>query len=231
MATKSGGGFEFPPSFIGNVDSADVIQKQFIEAPMAAAREPAMAAAIEVLKFMSAIPDALVASQDREVKRIARAHKGKDRAVTSAEASLERAKQMKAVVDLGLTRVQRMLAVASDRSAAFHGFVSDASMKPLHGLTVRLTAAEGQAGGHLSAKTAEDGYFRIPFGTDKTTTRPVTAVEVGTTIDATTGGGAEVSASVEILDSKSVVYRDPEPLAIGSGPVYREYVIDPHGQR
>jgi hypothetical protein len=221
MATKSGGS-DFPP-IIGNTDSPDAARRQFIDAPLAAAREPAMSAAVDVLKFMSAIPDALIASQERELNRM-RAQNAKG--VNAVAASITRAEQMRAIVTTGLARVHRMLALVGDKRAAFHGFVSDATLKPLHGLTVRVTAPQVRTTGHrgLSAKTEDDGYFRIGLEN----TQPATGGTSLSGADATSGG-ADTPATVDIVDGKgNVLYRDPEPLAIGSGTIYREYVIDPH---
>jgi hypothetical protein len=208
--------------FVGNAASADAIRREFIDGPMAGARQEAAATGLEFLDLMMAIPRAIMASQRREIDRLVKTRGDKDPAVVRMQAELARNERMAAVAAAGQTRIRRGVEIAGNRGAAFQGFVSDASLAPLEGLTVRIVSNTRTGGDGLSATTGEDGYFRIP-------------IDAAAAVAGTSGGEREIvvgqkqTATVEIADrGGTIVHRDPEPLPVGEA-AYREYVVEPSG--
>ncbi len=165
-------------SFFSGGISAGSVQKEFIEAPMAAARQPAMNTGLDLLAFMSAMPDIFLASEQRELRRMARTTDNKnDPRIERLQVSIERASELSNTASLGKTRIDSAIVALSSEDNIFHGFVSDANLKPREKLTVRISAIRGgdTAGDKetksLSATTNADGYFSISLGKEKTHTR------------------------------------------------------------
>ena len=162
-------------SFFSDGVSAGSVQKEFIEAQLAATRQPAMTTGLDLLAFMSAIPDIFLASEQRELRRLARTTDNKnDPRIERLKVSIERASELSNTASLGKTRIDRAIVAASTEDNVFHGFVSDANLKPREKLTVRISAIRGgDAAGDketksLSATTDADGYFSISLGNKKT---------------------------------------------------------------
>lgn len=231
--------------FLAGEPTAEAIRKQFLDAPLAAARQPAINLGLEVLAFMAALPDAFVASEERELNRLSRtAEAGNDPRVERLKVSIARATELRTTSQQGKARIDRALVALSGESNVFHGFVSDNTFAPQKGLTVRLIAARDGAKGETLASTTTntDGYFSMPFDREsdkkrkgqspepnvKSSERMAEKLSRKTASAATAGDGNEVLARVEILDAKAVViHEDPVPIVVNAGTVYREYVIEP----
>jgi hypothetical protein len=162
-------------SFTSEGFSADSVQKEFIEAPAAAARQPAIATGLDLLAFMSAMPDVFLASEQRELRRLARTSDDKnDPRIERLKVSIERASELSNTANLGKTRIDRAIIALSTEDNVFHGFVSDTNLKPREKLTVRISANRGgdTAGDKetksFSATTDAEGYFSISLGNKKT---------------------------------------------------------------
>ena len=161
-------------SFFSDGLSAGSVQKEFIEAPLAAARQPAMTTGLDLLAFMSAMPDIFLASEQRELQRLTRRIDNKnDPRIERLEISIERATELSNTASLGKTRIDRAIVAATTEDNVFHGFVSDADLKPREKLTVRISAARnGDTGSDketksLSTTTNADGYFSISLGKER----------------------------------------------------------------
>jgi len=165
-------------SFFSDGLSAGSVQKEFIEAPLAAARQPAISTGLDLLAFMSAMPDIFLASEQRELKRLARTSDNKnDPRIERLKVSIERATELSSTASLGKTRIDRAIIAASTEDNVFHGFVSDADLKPREKLTVRISAFRGgdttgdKETKSLSTTTDADGYFSISLGKEKAAPR------------------------------------------------------------
>ena len=166
-------------SFFSDGLSADSVQKEYIEAPLAAARQPAINAGLDLLTFMSAMPDIFLASEQRELERLARTSDNKnDPRIERLKVSIERASELSSTASLGKNRIDRAIVALSSEENVFHGFVSDTNLKPREKLTVRISAIRG--GGDksgdketksLSTTTDADGYFSILLGKENNHTR------------------------------------------------------------
>lgn len=230
--------------FLSGEPTAEAIRKQFLDAPLAAAQQPAMNIGLEVLAFMAALPDVFVASEQRELNRLSRTtDASNDPRMERLKVSIARAMELRATSQQGKARIDRALVSLSEEGNVFHGFISDNTLAPQKGLTVRLTAARDGAKDEtvLSTTTNADGYFSIPFGREsgtkrkgqppepnvKSSERMAEKLSRKTASAATAGDGNEVLARVEILDAKAVViHEDSVPLVVNAGTVYREYVIE-----
>lgn len=241
------------PQFFAEDGSADSIRRQIAEGPMEAAKQSAFATAVELFAVMSVLPDAFIASQERELERLRGSGKEapKDPRIDALKASIAQADALRATAQLGQARVERALVAMTDSDQIFHGFVSDTELQPLSGLTVRVTGRDGSDGKALSGKTGKDGYFRIRLGDGSRGTKthvPESTVnlsgrlaELLATVNAgardgagakaearaaTAGDGKDVLARVEILDGAgALVHQDDAPLIVNAGSAYREYVI------
>ena len=237
MANKTG--------FLSGDQSATKIRRDFIDKPLAGAKLSILGTGMELLDLMSILPDAFIASQERELERVKESGTENDDRTKALESSIEQARALRETVQRGETRVQRALSSLSDSNHAFHGFVSDADLNPLGGLTVRLTAREtGKRG--LTTLTDDDGYFRIPLTKKKGTggkelgdqvrdtsfsqrlndlfTQNPLASTVSASANASTSSSSG-EAEVEILQRNNVVYTDPHHVPTEGGSVYREYVV------
>lgn len=231
--------------FLAGEPTAEAIRKQFLDAPLAAARQPAINLGLEVLAFMAALPDAFVASEERELNRLSRtAEAGNDPRVERLKVSIARATELRTTSQQGKARIDRALVALSGESNVFHGFVSDNTFAPQKGLTVRLIAARDGAKGETLASTTTntDGYFSMPFEQESDKKRKGQPPEQNVKSSdrmaerlsrkaaasaATAGDGNEALARVEILDAKAVViHEDATPLVVNAGTVYREYVVN-----
>jgi len=215
------------PDFFGDFRSADM-RKQFIEGPADATRGAALGTLLEVAGLLSVVPNAVVASQQRELERLKATRGEGDPRVVELEASLARAAVLGTTAKRGQARLQRVAVAFADGEDVFHGFVSDSELNPLSGLTVRM-------GKDFSATTDDDGYFRIPLGT-KGAGRSTgftdllnnlhRARAVIVPVDGKDPAAAEpAQGEVEIVAKGTVLHTDPNPVPLESGRVYREYVI------
>lgn len=246
MATKRSTGKAFT-GFSSDVRSAEEFQRQFIDAPMNAARLPAMGTILEVASLLEMLPDAFAASRQRELARITAVSGEQDPRAERLRNSLEQVDQVKVVAQRGRTRLERMIAVPED-DEVFHGFVAGPELTPVEGATVRVT---GAAKAHLSAVTDADGYFRIVYGkSGKRSSKGyaagqssghrlpdsisgmfarmrarVDASRAAATGDAAGAASQPAGAMVEIVRGGAVLHRDPVPVVFGEGRIYREYVI------
>ena len=237
MATQSKkSGF---PEFFADTQSAEKMRRQFIEAPGEAVAQSALGAGLELANLFSALPAAFVASQQRELERIKQAKVKDDPRVAALEQSIEHAGVLQATAQRGQVRVQRALVAVAGPDNVFHGFVSDAELTPLKGVTVRVTGVEGARS--LSTTTGDDGYFSIQLGS-KSDSGANWGVKTGrgSLLDrmaevmsglAARGSADEKSAAsqgghVEILKKGELLHSDPASLVVDKGSVYREYVID-----
>ncbi len=211
-------------SFLGDRDPDD-IRRQFIEEPLAAARQPAIDTALRALQFLAAVPDAVVASRRRELERVKASGREDDPRLAALEASIEYAGRARTAAHLARTRVERIAGAMMGEAVLFHGFVSSESLSPLPDMTVKLVRPGDDTETRvLTATTDKDGYFSVP--------RPGKDDDLWRTRKADDGGSVQLTdadndrtLSVEIADAKgNIVYRDPVALQI-SRPAYREYTI------
>lgn len=221
-------------SFLGGDQSAAKIRRDYIEKPLAAAKLSIMGTGLELFNFMSVLPDAFIASQEKELERVKASSDKNDARVASLEASIQQATMLRTTIQRGEARVSRALGSFGDRDNAFHGFVSNGDLEPIKGLTVRLNSREtGKRG--LTATTDEDGYFRIPLGA-KSESEKVGEISFTQKLEmferraATTSIKPESAASTdgaqaEILQGESLLYTDPSSVPTSEGSVYREYVL------
>lgn len=238
MATNSSNN---GPEFFAGDQSAENMQRRFIEAPLEAAQQSVVSSGLELANLLSSIPEALLASQQRELERVKKLGREKGPQVDMLQRSIEQAGVLRTAVQRGQARAGRALAALADSDSVFHGFVSDAELTPLKGLTVRLIAGKGAGAKNLAAKTEEDGYFRMVLGAKSDTEQGSAAQASPLNLSqrivnfmsgpdpetrAASAASAEVADSrVEILKNGKVRHRDPVPLSPKNGSVYREYVI------
>jgi hypothetical protein len=228
--------------------SADVRREEFLRPQSDAASQGAVGAALELLSFMSALPDAFVASQQREATRLMQSGRDKGPRIEALKSSILAAEKLRSGARAGQARVDRALAALADPNDIFHGFVSGTGLQFQKGYTVRLVrAGHAKAKSELSATTEADGYFSItlarnekaggfPAGNDA---QVILAAQLSELLGAAgpsgEAGGTEMpsansetlQASVEILDPKGrLFHQDPVPVVLNEGSVYREYVVD-----
>lgn len=242
-------------TFIADNIEAGTIGKEFIDAPLNAARQSTIHLGLDLLDFMSALPDAFIAAEERELKRLSRTSNDKnDLRIEQLKLSIERTQAIRANTHLGKARIERALVALSEDGNIFHGFVSDTNANPRAGLTVRISVArENETGASRSAITDDDGYFSISLDSDKTastkrnslnrqkmSSRLADLFATKNTTDSTNNSAGtretnaeavvnernEVLAEVTIFNERELVYQDAVPLIISEGTVYREYVVD-----
>lgn len=146
--------------FVADNLEADKLRDELLKAHVDAASQPTMESALALFSFMSALPDAFAASQQREAKRLQKSGRDKDPRIEALKASIAETDRLRTTARWGQARVDRTLASLSDQNDVFHGFVSDTDLRFLKGYTVKLVSA-GDTGGktELSATTENDGYF------------------------------------------------------------------------
>ena len=221
------------PGFLGFMGerSADDVRGKYIDEPLAAATQPALGTAMQLLQFVAAMPDAVVASRQRELERVKASGREDDPRIAALEASIAYAGHASAAANLARTRVQRFAGAMGGEEVLFHGFVSTPRLSPLEGMTVRLVRGGDQKDARaLSATTEKDGYFSIP--------RPAKSDDIWRAAKSGEGGieAADTTAvkrevSVEVADrSGKVVYRDPSKLDLDSS-AYREYTVAAEAHR
>jgi hypothetical protein len=231
------------PEFFTDTNSVDTVRRQFIEAPMEAAVQDALGSALELTTFMSILPGAFVASQQRELSRVIQSGSENDPRVTALQSSIEQAELLQMTAIRGQARVQRSLVAAAIKDKVFHGFVSDDEFTPLPGLTVQLSNSKSSRVSTLSATTDADGYFSIQLGKSSNpkqdTPAPAKPTNLSDRIIDLLNGLSQANAAatpaatnpeavvgqVKILRKGKLLYSDPVPLTLDSGSVYREYVI------
>jgi hypothetical protein len=205
------------------------------------ARAPALAAALEAFALLKLLPRAFADSQRRELQRVqASDDNGKDSPrVQRLLHSIEQAETLRGTSELGLARVERMLSLQGTDARLLHGFVSDSQLRPLSKLRVQLQLDNDKP---RSASTGEDGYFRIELG-DRKSKADVGSLAAllargtaGAKVDAKnaqvnaaaaaapTPGGSAGKLSIHDANG-TLLYADPDAIALDAGTVYREYLI------
>ena len=212
--------------------SSSSIRRNFVDAPMAAARQPMMDAALDVYAYLQLLPAAFADSQRRELERLVRSVGDGDARVRALKLSIEQAQVLRDTADLGRARIDRTLEAIARERDAFHGFVSDESLLPQRGLLVRVSADVGGASRLLESRTADDGYFRIDLGerTGASVKEPARGSGAEkNNADSTPGSAAAEPARagrVEIFDARgTLLLRDTTLLPLDQGTVYREYLL------
>jgi len=200
---------------LGDAQTVEDLQRQFIQVPMDAARAPALATVSDLAALFELLPDAFANSQRRELARITAIAGEDDPRAVRLQNSLDQMAQVKTLAQRGRTRVERFTSVR-DEENVFHGFVTDPDSAPIQSVTVRMTSAQGA---RLSGTTDADGYFRINFGTRRRTRKAPRNRAAAESVN------AQKDATVEIVRASTVLQRDPVPVATDEGRVYREYVI------
>jgi hypothetical protein len=179
MATTNRSGKPVSTDFIADGQSAETLERLLIDAPMEAAVQSAFGTGRELGRFLQMLPEALIASERRELERV-RAANGNPARAAALEASIEEIQSLQTLSQRGQVRVQRAFRNAASGELVFHGFVSDTNLAPLAGLTVRLAdRATGRR--ELSATTDADGYFNIPLAAKDRETTTTTGTTTGTT--------------------------------------------------
>jgi len=171
--------------FISQGVDGDSLNRQFIEAPLAAARQSAIGTGLDLLAFMSALPDAFIASEKRELKRLSRSSDDKnDPRIERLKISIESAGELRSTANLGKARLERGLVSMSEDGNVFHGFVSDTELRPREKLVVRISAVRDgeKSEKSLSATTDADGYFSISLGKDTKARQKTGAPESSVTL-------------------------------------------------
>jgi len=232
--------------------SAETVREKLLKTQLDAAGQPAMTTALELFSFMSALPDAFVASQQREADRLKKLGQDNDPRSVALKTSIEEVGKLRATARTGQARVERALAALTEPNDVFHGFVSDTELRPQKGYTVRLVDAGAiSTKSELSATTESDGYFSITLKTKKASSdfsaedetpaillariSELFGMTAQTAIAPTKASAASsntdtAKASVEILDpSGQRFHQDPIPILLNEGSVYREYVVDGNG--
>ena len=228
------------PDFVADSPSPESARRQSIEAPLEAAQQSALDSATALATLLSMLPDAFAVSQQRELNRILKSGSDNDPRVAALQASIEQAERLHTTARRGQARVQRALGALAGGGEVFHGFVSDSDHAPLAGLTVRVTGTQAGVKAFM-ATTEADGYFTIDLSTNTSTRRDagtkaspinlsqrIAALFAGGSGDrrTTAPAGTETSVGqVEIVKQDTLLYRDPTPVALNEGRVYREYVI------
>lgn len=218
-------------------------RERMIGADREALREPALAAALGALSVLRLLPEAFAQAQRRELERVRRSDPdGKQSPrIEALQAAIVRADALRETGHAGDTRLERLLKTADDERALFHGFVSDAELRPIARARVQLIDASGKSSTQLRAETDADGYFRIVLADSdplsgssgsgslfgkraaRQKTDPKNAkVDVQENPDAT---AEEASAQVEIFVGSTLVHHDPMPVPLAEGSVYREYAV------
>jgi len=173
--------------------------------------------ATRLLDFFEVLPAAMIAAQGAELERLAAIGGPDDGRVAAAEARLAALQAAESLAIPGRARAARALAQLNMPGRAFWGFVSDEKGQPVAGMTVRLSA-RGNASGS-SARTAEDGYFRIALP-DDTGPGAASMSAIGTPAG---GQGKDATFTVQFVNAAgAIVFEDQVPLA-GGGSAYREY--------
>lgn len=222
------------PEFFAGDQSAENMRRRYIEAPLEAAQQSVFSSSLEIANLLSIVPDAFLASEQRELERVKKSGKEEASRVAILQTSIEQADVLRTTARRGQARAKRALAALADNDIVFHGFVSDAKLTPLKGLTVRLIGGKGTFAQDLSAKTEEDGYFRIVLvrGSEAKAVPLISQRIVnfmsGLNWETSVSSAASAEAGgyrVEILKEGKVLHSDPVPLSPDNVSVYREYVL------
>ena len=229
------GGFQ---AFFTDASSVEDVRRQFLEAPLEAARQTMFGPALELAQVLRALPDAFAASQRRELKRLKSTAEENDPRVAYLEESIEQADGLRTMARRGEVRAQRSIVAYATGREVFHGFVSDSNLNPVSGLTVQLTAGKDRTGKEPSSVTDSEGYFSIPLGKRVASVRvnekdgeKLSPEQIAERLAAREKAGnvyqqsPERSIRVEILRDGKLIHEDPVPMEIGKGSAYREYVI------
>jgi hypothetical protein len=235
--SKDSGPFQYAAGDL----SVDALRKRALEGQMDATALGAMTEALDLYSFMKALPDAFVASQKREAKRLEEFTPEKSPRIEALKVSIDEAQKLQMTARWGQSRIDRTVAAIMEPNDVFHGFVSNTVLQPQKGYTVTLVGTDGKA--RLSAATGSDGYFTMtlkarekasPFsGKDAVPTALLAEMlqlfgmrRPGTDAPIKTDKETQI-ATVEILDpSGRRIQQDPIPVDVNGGTVYREYVVE-----
>ncbi|HEY3025648.1 MAG TPA: Ig-like domain-containing protein [Pyrinomonadaceae bacterium] len=227
-----------------DTSSPESVRRQFIDEPLRGAQQAAIGSALDLAKVLGALPEALAASQRRELERLQRSAEKDDPRIALLEASIEEVDILRTMARRGETRARRAMVALTGSNEVFHGFVSDSEFNPLPELTVRLTSNQVGAK-ELSATTEADGYFSITLSR-KSRAKGTSARDVA---DLTPEKIAEMfvrqeqqkdvkgqpesllrtKGRIEILRKNKVIHEDPVAVELDEVSVYREYVISAEG--
>jgi hypothetical protein len=232
MATKS-----TSSTFLGGDQSPERIRQEFIEKPFGAARQTLLSTGFELFEVIKLLPDTFIMSQQRELERLKATAPEDDVRVSALKASITQATELRTTIKRGEARVKRAVGALADSDVAFHGFVSNAELQPISGLTIRLAGTQA-ARKNLSATTDADGYFRIALGSKPQEARESKELDfedrIGilfrsfserSTESERAAASSGANARVEILRDKEVVFTDEVPLTVDEDGAYREYVV------
>jgi hypothetical protein len=225
------------PGLFAGDQSPEALRRRFIEAPLEAAQQSVLSSSLEVAELLSILPDAFLASQQRELERLKKSGKEVNPRIEILQKSIEQAGVFKTTAQRAQARARRALSALADKDSIFHGFVSDEELSPLKGLTVRLIGGKRARVAELSTTTEEDGYFRIVLGPKSKSEREENSADLSQrirnmisglsweTIDSAAAASEVDYGQVEILRKGSVLHRDPVALSLETGSAYREYII------
>ena len=234
------------PQFFADTKSAESVRRHLLEAPLDAVGPSLLAAGVELGQLLSILPGALIESQKRELNRLKTTGAENDERVALLESSIADVEGLQTVMRAGQARAQRVVGAATTGEDVFHGFVTDADLAPVAGVTVRLRNVQVERS-KPSATTDENGYFSIPLGTKRDTAaggassltfsqrlnRMFEAPSVQPKPAPTPAPQGEkqdakenrFTARVEIVRKRQVIHEDPNLVLLDAGTVYREYVV------
>jgi hypothetical protein len=193
------------PCFFADQTSAEGLRRELTDGPMAAARQDAICSALDLFSVLGALPAAFMDSQERELKRLESSGKERSPRIDALRASIEQVRELRRTADLGQARIARSLVALSSSDDLVHGFVSDATLAPMPGLTVRLTLCTEKEGDgkSLSAISDTDGYYSISLGTSPSSdSKPPTPATPGKLSDRMAELLANVNAKAQ-ADAKT----------------------------
>jgi hypothetical protein len=203
-------------------------------AKLDALRTPAMEAAKEAMSLLRLLPDALARSQGMELERLKRSapeDPSRSARVRALEQEIADTATLREMAAHGNARVDRWFEAMDDTQVRFHGFVSHRDLSPLAKARVEISTSSMRE--PLRTKTDADGYFSVVIA-DGTTKQP-DAAAARAKVDAKNARAKAAAAKAEaavgpeaevaIYLGDALLFRDPEPLPLAQGAVYREYIV------
>jgi hypothetical protein len=119
----------------------------------------------EIIGLQRALGAGGVATQRREIERLAKKYDDSHPRVIEAKARIAQLQAHQAQFDRGLDGLEKAVETLTVENT-FHGYVVDAEGAPVVKYMVRI-GREKQAQGELGAATDDSGYFRIDLGEGK----------------------------------------------------------------
>lgn len=191
---------------MGEMSTGD-LRNRLLQGKGEAAALGALTEALDLYSFMSALPDALIASQQREARRLAKSSGEKGPRVETMKASIAQAEQLNATFKSGRARFDRGLSAALEPNDVFHGFVSGPALQMQKGYTVRLMGADGKP--RHAAVTQDDGYFTMTIKVNA----PEKASPISTKDDTQ---AALLGEMLQFFGMRGAPARDPVKSTVGS---------------